>query len=337
MRRKKKKESRFLKWIERVFLALATFLLLFLFTRNTTDYNSELKEKVRPLTKTIGVKNYNPSSYVTIELDEEDTLEEMIKTCVSFDIEPHTVSDVYYLYEEDLPDNIHIEKPKKPSKTKEPMIAIVIDDMGISHKRTKDINSLKAPLTSSFLTYGSQLQKQIKDSIEAGHEVIAHTPMEPKVKQDLAPDTLTIAMSKEDVQAGLEKMLSKFDDIKGINNHMGSRFTEDEEHMEYVMEILKERGLFFLDSKTSAQSKAKTAAEKFDVEYISRNVFLDNQNDFDYILEQIKTAEKIALKNGYAIAIGHPKSETYNALKFWLENSNNKKIKLVHLSKIIQE
>lgn len=219
---------------------------------------------------------------------------------------------------------------------KEPVIAIVIDDMGISLKRTHDIISLQAPLTASFLTYGRALDQQVENAKAAGYEIMVHTPMEPHSNADVAPDVLTTQMSVDEIKTGLNTMLNKFHDIKGINNHMGSKLTEDFERMNAVMEVLKERDLFFLDSKTTAFSVAKKAARQNSVAYATRHVFLDNVNKVDYVLKQLAIAERIARRNGYAVAIGHPKSGTYQALKEWLPTLGEKKIKLVHLSNIVK-
>lgn len=256
------------------------------------------------------------------------------------------------LYEEKLPDDIideqiviqndkmkdlHIIPVRKPPYFgKQPVVVIVIDDMGISSKRTADISSLYYPLTSAFLTYGKNLEQQIEKSVKAGHEIMLHTPMEPHSNADIAPDVLTTQMSKEEIKNNLKEMLSKFKSIKGINNHMGSKLTEDFNRMTAVMEILKERGLFFLDSKTSAKSRAEEAAAKVGIAYAHRHVFLDNNNDKAYILGQLGKVEKLALKNGYAIAIGHPKTQTYAALKEWLPTLAKKEIKLMKLSEAVK-
>lgn len=254
----------------------------------------------------------------------------------------------YNLYEEDLPHNIivesgihkdikeiKVEPTQKPPYFETPLVAIVIDDMGINKKRTKDISSLNFPLTSSYLTYADDLKVQIESSKKSGHEIIAHIPMEAKSNVNTAPDVLTVAMNDEDVISNLNKMIDKFDDINGINNHMGSKFTENKEKMYDVMEVLGERNLFFLDSRTSNKSAAKDAADKFNVSYANRNIFLDNENDLAYIVGQLRATEKVAVKKGYAIAIGHPKSQTYLALKQWLPEVEKRGLKVVHLSEII--
>ena len=254
------------------------------------------------------------------------------------------------LYEEELPEDVlearPISNPKLIGKTiipahkppyfgEKPVIAVVIDDMGISAKRTADIASLEAPLTVSFLTYGRNLDKQIENSRLSGQEIMIHVPMEAHSVLDEAPDVLTTQMNQQEIQENLLAMLGKFHDAKGVNNHMGSKLTEDMERMSVVMNVLKGKGLFFLDSKTSAKSKAEEAAEKAGIAYAHRHVFIDNNNDKAYILGQLAKAENVARKNGYAIAIGHPKTQTFAALKEWLPSLEQKGIILMPLSKIV--
>lgn len=215
-----------------------------------------------------------------------------------------------------------------------PVIAIVIDDMGVSPRRSKDIISLNAPVTTAFLTYAGHLPQQVEAARKAGHEIMIHVPMQAKTNKDAAPDVLTVAMSPDEVKSRLEEMLAKFKDIKGINNHMGSLFTENSQSLGAVMEVLHRRNLFFLDSKTSAQSVGRQEARKFNVVYVHRHVFLDNENNVEYITKQLGLAEGIARRNGYAVAIGHPKSGTYEALKAWIPTLEEKGIKLVPMSKI---
>jgi len=216
-------------------------------------------------------------------------------------------------------------------------IAIVIDDMGISQKRTKDILSIRAPITSAFLTYGKNLHELAHQAKNAGHEVIMHTPMEPEGTADLAPDTLKISMEDSEIRNAFLNMLAKFEglNIKGINNHMGSLFTESAPKLDVVMNILKEKNMYFLDSKTSQYSQGSNVAEIEKVDYIARDIFLDNDNDYEKIKKQLLKAENIAKKTGFAVVIGHPKSNTFPALRDWLKTLNNKNIKPIHLSELI--
>ena len=255
------------------------------------------------------------------------------------------------IYEEELPNDIilpvAISNPKLKGKTiipghkppyfgENPVIAVVIDDMGISKKRTADIASIRAPLTASFLTYGRNLEQQIENSQKNGQEIMIHVPMEAQKNIDVAPDVLTTTMTPQEIQQNLKTMLAKFKNVNGINNHMGSKLTEDKERMTAVMQVLKELDMFFLDSKTSAQSKAEEAAAESGIAYAHRHVFLDNNNDKNYILGQLAIAERIARKNGYAIAIGHPKTQTFEALKEWIPTLEEKNIELKPMSEIIK-
>jgi len=324
--------------------ALLAILVIYEFLRVSSP-----KEEVTKKTDSVVVSTYQQTTteyqdmaflIAALGLDEMDTAraknwEEKIVHINKTDTPPE---DVYGLYEEKLPED-KIEKPvlkAKPADFKKPVIAIVIDDMGISHKRTADISSLKHPLTASFLTYATDLDKQIAASKASGHEIMAHIPMEPKAKNNISPDVLTVSMDDGQIRDRLSSMLAKFKNIKGVNNHMGSLFTEDSHRMGVVMQELSKRGLFFLDSKTTPNSAAVKSAEKYKVTHIERNVFLDNANEFDYIMQQLNHVESIARKNGYAIAIGHPKSQTYLALKAWLPTLKSKGIKLVHLSDIVK-
>lgn len=237
---------------------------------------------------------------------------------------------------------LQLEKPVAPQKapvahstSSQPRIAIVIDDMGASPKRTESILAVKAPIATSFLTFAPQLQRQVKQSRAAGHEVMIHVPMQPKSNIYVSEDVLTVDMTEAQIYESFQKMLAKFDGIKGINNHMGSRFTEHGEKLAPVMKLLAENGLFFLDSKTTAHSKGAQTADTYGVPHIARDVFLDNEDNFEYILQQLEKTEKIARKTGYAVAIGHPKKHTARALQAWLETLNDKGIVLVHLSQLV--
>ncbi len=218
------------------------------------------------------------------------------------------------------------------AKPELPKIAIVIDDMGISDKRTRDIMSLNAPITLSFLTYSRNLDGYFEMLKGGPFEVMAHIPMEAKTKFDEAPDTLRVSFSDKEVEKKFSLMLEKYDNIAFVNNHTGSLFTENAAKMDVVMKVLKEKGVGFLDSRTSSKSVGKIIANKHGVKYLGRNVFLDNKNDFEYIMGQLRQTEKMAKKYGSAIAIAHPKSQTYEALKHWL--ATQKDFEIVTLSNL---
>ena len=216
-------------------------------------------------------------------------------------------------------------------------IAIVIDDLGLSVPFTKQIAQVKAPLTVSFLPYGASDKTQVNMLKDAGFEVMLHVPMMPHVPAALAPVTLSPEMDKAETQAELNKMLNRFEGtgMRGVNNHMGSLLTERVKNMGYVMEVLKKHGMYFLDSKTTGKSAAGKAAKEYGVAYIARDVFLDNKNEYNYIMGQFRQAEKVAEKNGQAVAIGHPYSQTLKVLQDWLKEADEKGFEVVHLSDLL--
>ena len=223
------------------------------------------------------------------------------------------------------------------NKDNKAFLAVVIDDMGVDVRSTDAIIALKKPITASFLTYGSADKNFALKAQQAGMEVMLHVPMMPHVPASLAPNTLSTQMSKEKVQTLFNEMLARYDGIglNGVNNHMGSVFTENAQSMGYIMEILHAKKLYFLDSKTTGKSACKRVAADYGVPYIARDVFLDNENDYNYIMGQLKQAEKIALKYGQAVAIGHPHSQTIRALQDWLPTVEQKGITLVHVSNLV--
>lgn len=245
-----------------------------------------------------------------------------------------TNEEVYKLYEEKIPEDIVIPEKTPAEKTSLPMIAIVIDDMGISVSRTRDIASLKYPINASFLTYAKNLKGQISLAKASGQEIMAHLPMEPQVMQNFTPTMLTTKMNDEELLSTLRNMLEAIPEAKHVNNHMGSRITEDKHRMAVVMKELAVRKIGFLDSKTTPHSAAPEQARRFGIDLTMRNVFLDNKDDFDYITKQLKQTEEIARKRGYAIAIGHPKAQTYQALKAWLPTVKDKGFRLVKISEL---
>jgi polysaccharide deacetylase 2 family uncharacterized protein YibQ len=143
-------------------------------------------------------------------------------------------------------------------------------------------------------------------------------------------------MSPERIQAALDENLAQTPNASGVNNHMGSRFTEDTAGMTVVLEHLAEKNLFFLDSLTTHKSGVPAAAAKTGSEYRRRYVFLDNTRDVRTILRQFKITETLALKTGQALAIGHPYPETLEALRAFA-TSRDKRLAMVRAGDMAPE
>ncbi len=217
-----------------------------------------------------------------------------------------------------------------------PQIAIVIDDAGVDRKRTAAAVSLPGPITIAYLTYARALPKQVKAARAAGHEVIVHMAMEPLSKTvDPGPNVLLSSSDAQEILKRLTWGLDRFSGYVGINNHMGSQFTADPIAMNVVMRELKRRGLLFLDSRTSSKSVGASIALANDVPFTQRNIFLDNVPTVEAVNKQLRRMEIFAKRNGYAVAIGHPRDATLTALSQWLAIMAEKGFVLVPISTIV--
>ena len=216
-----------------------------------------------------------------------------------------------------------------------PMIAVVIDDLGVNRKMTDAALSLPAPITASFLSYAEDLEEQTDYARELGHELLLHTPMEPVDRRFYpGPDALKTEMSAKEIRENLIMMLDAFDGYVGINNHMGSKFTSDGRCVSAIMEELEKRDLLFLDSLTSSKSVAWKQAQKHHIPYAVRDVFLDNSLNRADIMEQLYLLERKAVKNHIAVAIGHPHKETVQALAEWIPDAKARGFVFVPVSMV---
>lgn len=216
-----------------------------------------------------------------------------------------------------------------------PGIAIVLDDLGLNRKGTAALNRLPAPLTLAFLPYAGALERQARAGRAAGHELMLHVPMEPTTEDYPGPNALLASLTPDETLTRFRSHLRSFRGITAINNHMGSRLTTDRTRMAVVMAELRQNGLAFLDSRTTSTSIAADEARRHGVPYAVRDVFLDNELGLDYVLRQLRDVERVARRNGSAIAIGHPHDATIEALRRWLPTLEQKGLTLVPISAVI--
>ncbi len=209
---------------------------------------------------------------------------------------------------------------------KGPRMVVVVDDMGDHPVMAKNLMDLPFPVTLAILPDRPRTRSIEAQAAAQGVEVILHQPMQPGSypRVNPGPGAVFTDMDARRVQDTLADNLSQLPHAVGVNNHMGSAFTSDAPGMAAVMPVLKARGLFFLDSVTSAASAAPDAARQAGVPFFRRAVFLDNVRNTRTILGQLRTAERHALKHGRAIAIGHPYGETLEALKIWARERDSR-------------
>lgn len=218
-------------------------------------------------------------------------------------------------------------------------IVIIIDDMGLARSNSHAIIDLPAPLTLAFLPYADRLEEFTGPALEKGHELIIHVPMEPMgVGHNLGPAGLTTKLSKEEFKAILNNhVFPSFTGYVGINNHMGSRLTQNKQAMGWVMEELKARGLYFVDSKTIGSSIAARTAMDYGIPFAERDVFLDHYDTYDSVMKALASLEAVAHRQGVAIAIGHPKKHTIDALRNWMPGIAGRGLELVPASSVLHK
>jgi len=217
-----------------------------------------------------------------------------------------------------------------------PRVAIVIDDLGYQRQLTLDFITLKIPLTLSFLPQAPYSRELAQTAVQQGKETLLHVPMEPKgfPKTNPGPAALLTTMKNEEIQAILKKDLEQFPGIRGINNHMGSLFTEDREKMTLVLRVIRERKLYFFDSRTSPDSVVLSVASQLGVKAIHRDIFLDNVTNDEAIRLQVEKLIHLAETRGLAVGCGHPHPETLRVLKETLPALHDK-VHIVPLSGLL--
>jgi uncharacterized protein len=219
-----------------------------------------------------------------------------------------------------------------------PQLAIIVDDLGHDHASADSLLALHFPLTISVLPHLPLSTEVAEEIYRRGDQVMLHLPMESLAEGDPSegvtpePIELRVGMNREQVESDLGGMLESVPYASGVNNHQGSRATADPALMAELMPMLRQRGLFFIDSRTTAATVAFTAAERSGVPAASRKVFLDDTPTRQAVLAQLDLAARDAIRNGSAIAIGHPHPATIAALAEGVPRLQTRGIRLVFAS-----
>lgn len=197
-----------------------------------------------------------------------------------------------------------------------PKLSIVIDDFGPDIRIARQFAELPIPVTMSVLPFQPHSREIAQLAHREGKEVLLHLPMEPlSSKENPGPGALMVSMTDDQIRRNVTAALDTSPYFDGVNNHMGSRMTQDAHAMKIVLSELKERGLFFIDSMTVSGSKGWQVALELGVPTFKRNVFLDDDTSPAAIHSQIVKAVKIAQTRGMVLAIGHPHKTTLRSLQ----------------------
>lgn len=194
-------------------------------------------------------------------------------------------------------------------------VAVVIDDLGRRIQDVADLAALGVALSYGVLPFESHTAEVVEELKRRDQEILLHLPMEPLSGANPGPGALTAKMSAAEIGAATRWALSAVAGATGVNNHMGSELTANRRTMEVVLEVLSEEGLFYLDSRTSADSVAYRLALELGVPAAERQVFLDVESEPAAIRAEFRRLLALARERGSAVAIGHPYPTTLQVLR----------------------
>lgn len=214
--------------------------------------------------------------------------------------------------------------------------AIIIDDLGQDLSAARQLLQLRYPLTFSVMPNLRHSTQIAEETHRAGREVMLHLPMQPEPGSPAkpSPDELEVGMTSFAVRRTIESDLVSVPHAAGVNNHMGSRATADAKLMAEVMQVLSERHLYFVDSRTTPDTVALEVARRMQLPAFYRSVFLDDTETTAYTLGQLRELRRVLEEQGTAIAIGHPYPTTLSALGQFLPELEGDDIQLLPASQL---
>jgi polysaccharide deacetylase 2 family uncharacterized protein YibQ len=223
-----------------------------------------------------------------------------------------------------------------PSVNRPPRIALIIDDIGFSLRRAEQFLDAQIPITFSVLP---QLCASVASALALharGHEIMLHQPMEPfNDEVDPGPGAIFVDDGAECIHHVVTENINTLPHVVGVNNHMGSRYTQEPKKMGQALEVVRKHGLFFIDSLTTGHSTAYTCARQMGVSTKRRDLFLDNQRDVSAVVRQMKRLRNRAHRLGSAIGIGHPRPETADGIMRFLDTPESRDVAFVFISQLI--
>ncbi len=219
-----------------------------------------------------------------------------------------------------------------------PKIAIIIDDVGYDQKIAQKFLELEGPLTFAVLPRAPFNPLIIEAAHDKGFEIMLHLPMEPKEypKINPGPGALLSDMDPDQLIFQLNQNLMGIPYLRGVNNHMGSKMTTSSSQMRQIFTILKKKGLYFIDSRTTADTICRSSAKLLKIQFAQRDIFIDHLIEPKFIQKQLNLLIKQARKNGQAVGIAHPHSKTFEVLHD-LFPKIKREAQLVPASEVVQQ
>lgn len=218
-----------------------------------------------------------------------------------------------------------------------PEIALIVDDFGYFNNRlVRSFLSLDIPLTISVIP-GLKYSREICEAaVKAGKDVLCHLPMEPEQDSDDYGEIplVRVSMSSGEVRRAVEKALETTPDVTGMNNHMGSKATADRRVMEAVLEVCRQKDLFFIDSMTTSKTVVRETAAKVGVRSLSNDLFIDNEED--ETRGNMMKLLSMAVRRGRALGILHVKQGTLDDLRWFIEKAREEEVTFIKVSEMIE-
>jgi len=214
-------------------------------------------------------------------------------------------------------------------------IAIIIDDLGYNKKNSIAALELPGAITYAIIPYSPYASLSAQTALKKQKEIILHAPMSNVRNVPLGKVALTEEMGEHAFNHTLTQAIESLPNITGVNNHMGSLLTQQTLPMAWTMKILQEKGLYFIDSRTTPRSVAWKTARKHNIPSLKRDVFIDNERNHHAIHKQFNQLIDIAKRQGYAVAIAHPYPETIDYLSQRLPTLKQDKVTLVKTSELV--
>jgi polysaccharide deacetylase 2 family uncharacterized protein YibQ len=218
-------------------------------------------------------------------------------------------------------------------------VAIVVGGLGLSQTGTQQaLEILPEEVTLAFAASGNSLQRWLQEALRKGHEVLLQIPFEPfgYPENDPGPHTILVGDGSQQNIDDLHWAMGRITNYTGIMNFMGARFLSDPQVMEPIMRDIAGRGILFLDDGTSAQTLTASMAREFSVPWAEGDAVVDTELDRTAILKRLDEVERIARRNGEAIAVASAFPVSVDAIADWVEEVRGRGVEVVGVSALAQ-
>lgn len=242
---------------------------------------------------------------------------------------------------EEKPGAEAVKVPQRPARRPDQpaRLAFIIDDVGAYDIGALDLKKLGIPITASILPDAPRAHEEAEWVREYGLQALIHLPMAPQNGDGQTYDqeqTINLQSTDDEIRSLIERAKRIIPNAIGVNNHQGSLATSDSGLMTRTLKIIKEEGLFFVDSRTIGNTVAYDVAQSLGMKANYKDAFLDHVKTYSHSVEQIHRLVEIALQKGEAIGIGHPNDSTLKALRDSIPYIRSRGVDIVFVSELVE-